>query len=545
MHFFRVLTVILILAMAAPASGLAPGAQGPGGAAWQLTLRTRTPSASDKDIYEVAQKKAAWDPKQTAIIVCDMWDSHHSFNAVKRVEEIGPRMNQVLEKARGQGALIIHAPSSCMEPYKDHPGRKRAKDAPKAANLPKDIGVWCYKIPSEEKGAYPIDQGDGGCDTDSGPQNEWQAKLKAMGRNPAAPWLKETELLKIDDNDVISDSGVEIWNVLEQRGIRNIILLCVHTNMCVLGRPFGLRQLAKNGKNVVLMRDMTDTMYNPKQWPHVAHFQGTELIIQHVEKFVCPTITSDQILGGSPFRFKGDVRPQLVVAIAETEYDTKKTLPPLVQRVFVDQLGFEATVLIGDNKTMELPGFAEAVAKADLVLLSIRRLAPMPRDLEALKKYLDEGKPLMGIRTACHAFDAKGTQPAGHAEWVKFDPDVLGGHYTGHHAVGPTATIEQAPSTAGKHVIFGGLKTPFQSKGSLYKTSPLAATAVPLLMGSIPGQKAEPVAWLNTFGKAKVFYTSLGCREDFDGPQLGLLMHNAARWCMGMRIGNAESEGTK
>ena len=33
--------------------------------------------------------------------------------------------------------------------------------------------------------------------------------------------------------------------------------------MCVLGRPFGLRQMAKNGKNVVLMRDMTDTMYNP------------------------------------------------------------------------------------------------------------------------------------------------------------------------------------------------------------------------------------------------------------------------------------------
>ena len=90
-----------------------------------------------KDIFEVVQTKAAWDPKETAVIVCDMWDSHHCYNAVKHVEEIARRMNQVLGKARSQGALIIHAPSDCMASYKDHPGRKRAQDAPIAANLPK------------------------------------------------------------------------------------------------------------------------------------------------------------------------------------------------------------------------------------------------------------------------------------------------------------------------------------------------------------------------------------------------------------------------
>jgi hypothetical protein len=76
--------------------------------------------------------------------------------------------------------------------------------------------------------------------------------------------------------------------------------------MCVLGRPFGLRQMAKNGKNVVLVRDLTDTMYNPQRSPNVSHFEGTRLIVEHIEKFVCPTITSDQILGGKEFRFKGD-----------------------------------------------------------------------------------------------------------------------------------------------------------------------------------------------------------------------------------------------
>jgi nicotinamidase-related amidase len=273
------------------------GAREPGGL--KLTLRL------EKTGNLTVSRAETWDPKKTAIIVCDMWDAHHCLNAVRRAEEMAPRMNQVLEKARAQGVLIIHAPSDCMAAYQNHPGRKLAQAAPKAGNLPKDIGVWCHKIPGEEKVKYPIEQSDAE-DDDPAEHAEWHAKLAKMGRNPKAPWKKEMEILKIHDGDAISDSGVEIWNLLESRGVSNVILLGVHTNMCVLGRPFGLRQLAKNGKHVVLMRDMTDTMYNPKQAPFVSHFRGTELIIEYIEKCVCPTITSDQLVGGQPFRFKGD-----------------------------------------------------------------------------------------------------------------------------------------------------------------------------------------------------------------------------------------------
>ena len=259
------------------------------------------------DVFETRTKTISWKPSETAVIVCDVWDAHHCLNAVRRLDEMLPRMNEVLAKARGQGVLIIHAPSSCMEPYKDHPGRKLALAAPKAKNLPADIGVWCMKIPAEEKGKYPIDQTDGGEDDDLAEHADWHAKLKAQGRNPKAPWKKQHDGITIKDGDAISDSGVEIWNLLESRGVSNVILVGVHTNMCVLGRPFGLRQMAKNGKHVVLMRDMTDTMYNPKMPPYVSHFKGTELIVEHIEKFVCPTITSDQFLGGKAFRFKGDV----------------------------------------------------------------------------------------------------------------------------------------------------------------------------------------------------------------------------------------------
>lgn len=268
----------------------------------KLTLRSR-PALDGK--YLIANKPAEWNPKETAIIVCDVWDHHHCPTAEKRVVELAPRIDQVLKAAREKGVLIIHAPSACMDTYKDTAGRKLAMDAPKAADLPEGIHEWCRKIPAEDKGKYPIDQSDGGCDCDAKAQAEHDEFLKKLGRNPKAPWKAQIDTVAIKDGDAISDSGVEIWNLLTQKGVKNVMLLGVHTNMCVLGRPFGLRQMAKNGKNTVLVRDLTDTMYNPAREPYVSHFEGTNLIVEHIEKFVCPTITSDQFAGGEPFRFKG------------------------------------------------------------------------------------------------------------------------------------------------------------------------------------------------------------------------------------------------
>ena len=92
--------------------------------------------------------------KKTALIVCDMWDLHHCLNAVRRGEELAPRMDRVLRAARGRGVLVIHAPSGCMDAYKDHPARARARSTPRSRNLPAGIGQWCRQIPSEERAAY-------------------------------------------------------------------------------------------------------------------------------------------------------------------------------------------------------------------------------------------------------------------------------------------------------------------------------------------------------------------------------------------------------
>jgi len=83
----------------------------------------------------------------------------------------------------------------------------------------------------------------------------------------------------------------------------------VHENMCVIGRSFGLRNMVRLGMNVVLMRDLTDTMYNSKQWPFVPHFTGTSLMTEYIETYVCPSMVSCDFTGQSQFRFKNDNRP--------------------------------------------------------------------------------------------------------------------------------------------------------------------------------------------------------------------------------------------
>jgi nicotinamidase-related amidase len=271
--------------------------------ALSLSLRWQKLTADGSGQYQTDQRKEVWQSGETAVIVCDMWDLHHCYRAVLREKQMVPRMEALLTALRDRGVTIIHAPSSCVDAYQDHPARRRVLSTPQAS-APPEINSWCNSIPAEEVVKYPIDQSDGGEDDTPEEHLAWQQKLIAKGLDPKAPWTRQHPGLTMDpDRDYISDRGDEIWSVLQHRGIENVVLVGVHTNMCVLGRPFGLRQLAKNGVNVVLMADLTDSMYNPKMWPYVSHAEGTELIIAHIERHVCPTITSDQVLGGTPFRF--------------------------------------------------------------------------------------------------------------------------------------------------------------------------------------------------------------------------------------------------
>jgi nicotinamidase-related amidase len=205
----------------------------------------------------------------SAIVICDMWDKHWCSGATSRVGLLAQRMDPVLRKAREAGILIIHAPSDTMDFYKDFPQRKAILQAPEA----QPPAALDLKDPP-----LPIDDSDGGCDT--------------PGDKQYKAWSKENSLLSIGPNDFISDNGSEIYNLLRQNGIRTLFLMGVHTNMCVLTRTFAIRQMSRWGIQCVLVRDLTDAMYNPADRPFVTHAQGTDLVIEHIEKYWCPTLLS-------------------------------------------------------------------------------------------------------------------------------------------------------------------------------------------------------------------------------------------------------------
>jgi type 1 glutamine amidotransferase/nicotinamidase-related amidase len=503
---------------------------------FHLTLRSRMETGESTGRFNAVYKTEAWEPQRTAIIVCDMWDLHHCLNATRRGAEVAPRMNEFLNKARAAGAIIIHAPSGCMETYRDHPARHRATAVPKSKNLPEEIQSWCYRIPSEEKGQYPIDQTDGGEDDDPAEHAEWAKKLADMGRNPKAPWKSQTSLLTIDGSkDFISDNGEEVWSILEAHDRPNVMLTGVHTNMCVLGRPFGLRQMAKNGKHVVLVRDLTDTMYNPLRKPFVSHFTGTDLIVEHIEKWVCPTITSDQILSGRPFRFQHDQRPRLAVVMAEPEYRTNETLPPFA----LNELGktFAVSQVFAEKDgTSDLPGLVEALSDADAVLLSIRRRPLPPAEMKAIREFIAGGKAVIGIRTTSHAFSLRGKAPPdGFQTWETFDPEVIGGNYQNHYGPTPAVHVTVAAGAAGHPILNGVDLSALKGTGSLYQVSPLTKSTTPLLLGTIEGKPTEPIVWLNQpAGGGKVFYTSLGHIGEFEQPAFRRLLSNAVHWAAGI-----------
>ena len=486
-----------------------------------LLLHTRSRTQASPDLApKITQNQVQWEAAGTAIVICDMWDKHHCPDATERVGEMAPRMSEVLKAARARGVFIIHCPSDTMGFYKDYPGRKLAQAAPK---VPTKVPLqgWC-SLNGVKEPPLPIDDSDGGCDG-----------------CPECPgygaWKHQHPALEIMEGDAITDSA-EAFYLMRQRGITNVIIMGVHVNMCVLGRPFSIRQMVTQGQNVLLMRDLTDSMYNHRKPPYVSHFRGTELVVEHIEQYWCPSITSADFLGGEPFHFKDEAKKRIVMIIGENEYHTWETLPEFSPKE-LEWRGYQVSYVTASTKESD-PNFSnfEVIKDADLVLVSTRRRTPPKRMMELLRAHIAAGKPVVGIRTASHGFDAA---PAGpdYAAWPTFDVDVFGGHYEGHYGNKPPAaphTLIETVNSNAAHLVLTGIKPgPFRVTSHLYKIKQMAATTTPLLRGRVEGKDlVEPVAWLNTAQERRVFYTSLGNPEDFQLPWFRRLLLNAILWCL-------------
>ena len=218
--------------------------------------------------------------------------------------------------------------------------------------------------------------------------------------------------------------------------------------------------------------------------------------------------------------------PTIVLISGEFEYESARTLP-LFKQHLETKYGFKCTYL-ERAKGEDIPGLA-ALDSADLAIIFIRRMTLPEEQLGRIKTYVGSGKPVIGLRTASHAFE----------NWKEWDHDVLGGNYHNHYGNDLVATVKLRPGAA-DHPILKGVAKGFVAGGSLYLNSPLPSSSTVLLMGSVTDQPPEPVAWIHSHKGARVFYTSLGHPKDFENPSFERMLDNAIFWAL-----DRPSQGTR
>ena len=124
-----------------------------------------------------------------------------------------------------------------------------------------------------------------------------------------SPWSRQIATLTIDSGrdyliaaDLPGDPTAgtkELNNIVAKEGLRHLIYMGVHENMCILARPFALEVVAGWGWNmadVAVMRELVDVMYTPKDPPYVPHADGLRLHTEYVEKFWASSVSMYDVL---------------------------------------------------------------------------------------------------------------------------------------------------------------------------------------------------------------------------------------------------------
>ena len=210
--------------------------------------------------------------------------------------------------------------------------------------------------------------------------------------------------------------------------------------------------------------------------------------------------------------------PTVVLVSGEEEYHSAETLPTFAK--FLETNSAVKTIYLECQPKPDRIDGLEALERADLLIVFARRMTLPEAQLRRFQKYFDSGKPVIGLRTASHAFQ----------NWLAFDAQVLGGNYGNHYGKDLLPRIAVAPA-AQAHPILRGVPASFVTAGSLYRNTPLQTNTTTLLTGSIPDH-TEPMAWTHDYRGARVFYTSLGHPQDFAEPAFRRLLVNAIDWAL-------------
>ncbi|MDR3199671.1 MAG: ThuA domain-containing protein, partial [Planctomycetaceae bacterium] len=191
--------------------------------------------------------------------------------------------------------------------------------------------------------------------------------------------------------------------------------------------------------------------------------------------------------------------------------------------------GWEVVILHGQG-TANFPNI-DVLDKADVLVVFVRRLALPKEQLAKIKNFVNSGRGLVGLRTACHAFKSNAKVLPEHCEnWAEFDHDVLGGNYHDHGDNALGSEIENVTAQSGSPILKDVVPVRWHSVGSLYFMDPVKDDATIYQTASSSQQKNVPLTWTRMYGKTRVAFTALGHQKDFEAEAFQNLVRNLVHW---------------
>lgn len=259
----------------------------------------------------------------------------------------------------------------------------------------------------------------------------------------------------------------------------------------------------------------------------------------------------------------------VVLVAGDEEYRSEEALPMLAA-ILAQRHGFRCTVLlpvdpedgtIDPGQRGNIPGMA-ALDDADVLVLFTRFRRLPDADMKHLVDYVEAGKPLIGIRTATHAFayEPDSASPYAHWSWDSttwkggFGRQVLGETWVAHHGRhGEESTRGLVPPTARTLPIMRGVDHVW-GPTDVYAIRGLPDDARVLLEGVVLGGMSPasepvddvrnaprmPLAWLRErptpdVGRTqRVVCSTIGAAVDLQDESLRRLLVNAVYWCAGL-----------
>lgn len=267
----------------------------------------------------------------------------------------------------------------------------------------------------------------------------------------------------------------------------------------------------------------------------------------------------------------------VVLISGDEEYRSEEALPQL-GKILAVRHGFRCTVLfaidpatgeINPDRSDNIPGL-EALKSADLMVIATR-FRNLPDDqMQHIVDYVESGRPVIGMRTATHAFNLSKDRKHLEYSWNKdggFGRKVLGETWVAHHGGhGRESTRGIVAPGKESHPILRGIRSgDVWGPTDVYTVHlPLPGDSDPLVLGQVltgmkfddkplEGKKNDPmmpVAWTKSYEgtqgkKARIFTTTMGSSTDLQADGTRRMLVNAAYWCVGLENQIAEKSNVE